>query len=68
MPAVAGLPIDATLIGPLNDDPSEHPVPLPVASPLAKSIQPDSPLTLAEAYRNYRRSDRRMDRKHAGSV
>nr|WP_140418453.1 hypothetical protein [Sphingomonas mucosissima] len=47
--AMAGLPVDATLIAPLNDDPAEHPVPVPIAP----SPSERSPLTLAEAYRNY---------------
>jgi integrase len=51
--AMAGLPVDATLIAPLNDDPAEHPVAIPIAPSPGKRVQPDSPLTLAEAYRNY---------------
>ena len=49
--AMGGLPVDATLIRPLKDDPAEHAI--QIAPPPAPSVQPDSPLTLAEAYRNY---------------
>jgi integrase len=51
--AMAGLPVDARLIAPLNDDPAGHPVPIPIAPSPSERPQPDSPLTLAEAYRNY---------------
>ena len=48
--AMAGMPIDATLILPLKDDPERLGAipPAPIAS-----VQADSPLTLGEAYRNY---------------
>ena len=49
--AMAGMPVDAMLIGPLNDDPVERPI--PIALPIVASIEPDNPLTLAEAYRSY---------------
>ncbi|WP_218016787.1 DUF6538 domain-containing protein, partial [Sphingomonas pruni] len=51
--AMAGFPFDATLIRPLNDDPAEQPMPIPVAPLPVERVQPDSPLSLAEAYRNY---------------
>ncbi|WP_028966530.1 tyrosine-type recombinase/integrase [Sphingomonas phyllosphaerae] len=50
---MAGLPIDATLILPWKDDPTELPVPIPIALSPGERAQPDSPLTLAEAYRDY---------------
>ena len=49
--AMAGMPVDAMLIGPLNDDPVERPI--PIALPPVASIESDSRLTLAEAYRSY---------------
>jgi integrase len=49
--AMAGLPVDATLLLPSKDDPPGSTV--SVARPLSVSIQPDRPLTLAEAYRSY---------------
>lgn len=51
--AIAGLPVDPTLILPWKDDPAEHPIPIPIALSLGERDQPDSPLTLAEAYRDY---------------
>ncbi|KQZ64871.1 hypothetical protein ASD67_10680 [Sphingopyxis sp. Root1497] len=51
--AMAGLPVDATLIRPLKDDPIAYSIPMPVASMAVERVQPDTPLTLAEAYRNY---------------
>ncbi|PTW44576.1 phage integrase family protein [Sphingomonas faeni] len=51
--AMAGLPIDAMLIRPLDDDPANHAISVPIASLPAEQAQPDSPLTLAEAYSNY---------------
>ena len=49
--AMAGMPVDAMLIEPSKDDPVERPI--PIALPPVVSIEPDSPLTLAEAYRSY---------------
>jgi integrase len=49
--AMAGLPFDATLIRPLNDDPSARLVEIAPSPPT--SIQPDDALTLGEAYRSY---------------
>ena len=49
--AMAGLPVDATLIRPLKDDPVEGTAPITPA-PTA-SVHPDRQLTLAEAYRSY---------------
>ncbi|WP_330981705.1 MULTISPECIES: DUF6538 domain-containing protein [Sphingomonas] len=49
--AMAGMPVDAMLIKPPKDDPAERPI--PIALPPVASIEPDSPLTLAEAYRSY---------------
>ena len=49
--AMAGLPVDAALFLPSKDDPAERPI--PVAPPIMSSVKPDSPLTLAEAYRSY---------------
>ncbi len=51
--AMAGLPVDVMLIVPLNHDPAEHSAPVPNAPSSDDRAQPDSPLTLAEAYRNY---------------
>jgi integrase len=49
--AMAGLPVDGTLIRPLNDDPSAR---LVESAPLPPtSTQPDDALTLGEAYRSY---------------
>jgi len=49
--AMAGRPVDATLIRPLKDDPSARLVnSAPSPSP---SIKPDDGLTLGEAYRSY---------------
>ena len=49
--AMAGLPIDATLIRPLNDDlPERSAETVPSTHP---SVQPDRPLTFGEAYRRY---------------
>lgn len=49
--ATAGVPVDATLIRPSMGDSAEHIIQI-VLRPAAR-VQPDSPLTLAEAYRNY---------------
>ncbi|MGA1808391.1 DUF6538 domain-containing protein [Sphingobium sp. WW5] len=49
--AMAGLPVDATLVRPLMDDSAEHTI--QIALPSRVSVEPESPLTLAEAYRNY---------------
>lgn len=49
--AMAGMPVDAMLIEPLKDDPVERPIPIALST--VASIKPDSPLTLAEAYRSY---------------
>jgi integrase len=49
--AKAGLPVDATLIRPSKDDPGERMI--SIAPPPVASFQPNRPLTLAEAYRNY---------------
>jgi len=49
--AMAGMPVDAMLIEPSKDDPAGCPI--PIALPPVASIEPDSPLTLAEAYRSY---------------
>jgi len=49
--AMAGLPVDSTLIQPSKDDVAERPTSI-VLPPVA-NIEPDSPLTLAEAYRSY---------------
>lgn len=49
--AMAGMPIDTTLIQPLNDDPAEQPTVIKVA-PTA-GVQANFSLTLAEAYRRY---------------
>ncbi|GGA53873.1 DUF6538 domain-containing protein [Sphingomonas psychrolutea] len=49
--AMAGLPIDATLIRPYKDDSAERPI--PISPPAVAIFQPDRPLTLAEAYDNY---------------
>nr|WP_143761337.1 hypothetical protein [Sphingobium chlorophenolicum] len=49
--AMAGMPVDAMLIEPSKDDPAERPI--PIGLPLAASIEPVNPLTLAEAYRSY---------------
>ncbi|MBB4620114.1 DUF6538 domain-containing protein, partial [Sphingomonas abaci] len=49
--AMAGLPVDSTLIRPLNDDLSVRVVEIAPSPPT--SIQPDIPLTLGEAYRSY---------------
>jgi integrase len=49
--AKAGLPVDATLIRPWKDDFVEGPT--PVAASTMVIIKHESPLTLAEAYRNY---------------
>jgi integrase len=53
--AIAGLPIDATLIRPLNDVPTEHSIsaPVSVASRPAECVMSEAPLTLGEAYHNY---------------
>ena len=48
---IAGLPFDAMLIRPLNDDLADRPK-LTTAAPTA-SVQEHSSLTIAEAYRNY---------------
>lgn len=48
--ALAGLPVDATLFLPSGDDAAGHAI--RIARPPA-SVQPDSPLSLAEAYGNY---------------
>ena len=53
--AIAGLPIDATLVRPLQNDPAEQ----SIAAAIAVASQPTAgtgstnPLTLAEAYHNY---------------
>jgi hypothetical protein len=49
--AMAGLPVDATLVRTLMDDSAEHTTQIALPSP--ESVEPESPLTLAEAYRNY---------------
>lgn len=49
--AVAGLPVDPTLIRPLNDDPSVRSLVIAPSPPT--STQPDDALTLGEAYRSY---------------
>jgi integrase len=49
--AMAGFPVDTTLIRPLDDDPAERPTALATA-PIAIT-QTGSPLTLSEAYRRY---------------
>ena len=49
--AMAGLPVDAALIRPAKDDFVEWPIPMTALT--AASIKPESPLTLAEAYRRY---------------
>lgn len=49
--AIAGMPVDAMLIEPSKDDPVERPI--PIALPPVASIEAESPLTLAEAYRSY---------------
>jgi integrase len=49
--AMAGMPVDATLLLPLRDDPAEGVGTKPQAS--TASIMADSPLTLGEAYRSY---------------
>ncbi len=49
--AMAGLPIDPTLIRPLKDDLAERVI--ETAPPPSTNVQPDSLLTLGEAYRSY---------------
>ncbi|MCI1142086.1 hypothetical protein MOP88_06835 [Sphingomonas sp. WKB10] len=49
--ARAGMSVDAMLIERSKDDPAKRPI--PIAIPLVASLEPDSPLTLAEAYRSY---------------
>ena len=49
--AMAGLPVDATLIRPLKADLAERVI--EIAPPPSTNVQPDSPLTLGEAYRSY---------------
>ena len=49
--AVAGLPVDPTLIRPLNDNPSVRSLVIAPSPPT--STQPDDALTLGEAYRSY---------------
>ena len=49
--AMACLPVDATLIRPSIDDPAQRVIPMRPQP--AASTQPDNPLTLGEAYRNY---------------
>jgi integrase len=51
--AMAGMPVDAMLIGPSSHDPAADPMPIAVAPVPATSVQPVASLTLAEAYRNY---------------
>ncbi|WCP72577.1 hypothetical protein [Sphingomonas hankookensis] len=49
--AMAGLPVDVTLIQSLKDDLAEHA--LETAPPPSTNAQPDKLLTLGEAYRSY---------------
>jgi integrase len=49
--AMAGLPVDVTLIRPLKDDLAEHAI--EIAPPPPTNVQPDKLLTLGEAYRSY---------------
>jgi integrase len=49
--AMAGLPVDSTLVRPLIDDSTKHPT--SIASLPAEEVRPNSPITLTEAYRNY---------------
>ncbi len=51
--AMAGLPVDAMLIRPLDDDLADDRISIPVVSLATERGQLDTPLTLAEAYRNY---------------
>jgi integrase len=49
--AMAGLPVDATLIQPLKGDLPERVI--EIAQPPNIIVQPEAPLTLGEAYRSY---------------
>jgi integrase len=53
--ALAGLPIDSTLIRPLGDDLAKHRVKITsaVEPPPSECFEPHSPLTLGGAYRDY---------------
>jgi hypothetical protein len=51
--AMAGLPVDAMLIRLLDNDLAEDRISIPAISLPTERSQPDAPLTLAEAYRNY---------------
>lgn len=49
--AKAGMPVDTALLRPFNDDPAEKPV--LITPSVFAGVEPHTPLTLAEAYRNY---------------
>lgn len=49
--AMAGLPVDATLIRPLKDNLAERAI--EIAPPPSTNVEPDRSLTLGEAYRSY---------------